>query len=52
MADVTPVLEDRCRGMQPGHLLPQFLDAGMKRLQMADPNEGSNIHSARLAEMM
>ena len=27
----------------------KFLDAGMKRLQTVDPNEGSNIQSARLA---
>ena len=30
----------------------KFLDAGMKRLQTVDPNEGSNIQSARLAGMM
>ena len=29
-----------------------FLDAGIKRLQTVDPNEGSNIQSARLAGMM
>ena len=36
------------------NLLPvaKFLDAGMKRLQTVDPNEGSNIQSARLAGMM
>ena len=30
----------------------KFLDAGMKRLQTVDPDEGSNIQSARLAGMM
>ena len=30
----------------------KFSDAGMKKLQTVDPNEGSNIQPARLAGMM
>ena len=38
---------------QPNMLqVAKFLDAGMKLLQTVDPNEGSNILSARLAGMM
>ena len=34
------------------HVPAKFLGAGMERLQTVDPDEGSNIWSARLARMM
>ena len=37
---------------QPDRLqVAKFLDAGMRRLQAVDPDEGSNIQSPRLAGM-